>query len=448
LSPVSTGSERSVNLRRLPVDDLPAVRNTARARGRARHRLIALGIASLLLISCGSSPSKQQPAAGIAYAGPNTVNLREDLGPKANTVATLQHGERLEVLEMRRRFVRVRTAKGLEGWTDLNYLLTQQQVSDLDKLAEFAAGLPSQGAGTVYDSLNVHTAPSRQAPSFTQIPEKGVVEVLLHRVSPRFAVMPATAPLKAKIKGASSAKNTPAKQPAKQPKQGKEPPPPPPPPPAPPANWVELSRPRPADLGGQPVAAEPAKPVPADDWYLVRTHDGKAGWVLARQISLSIPDEVAQYAEGHVITGYLSLGKVGTTDKDNWLWTTKSAGSLGVDFDSFRVFVWSTKKGRYETAYIERNVKGRYPMEAAQNAPGEEGAAFSLVLEDKDGQVYKKTYAFSGYRVKMVSKAPYHEPPAVPEVRGTRSFEEVQGAATKVSWADKLRDMRKRWFKR
>ena len=384
---------------------------------------------------------------GIAYAGPAAVNLREDLGPRANAVATLQHGERLEVLEMRRRFVRVRTAKGLEGWTDANYLLTQQQVGDLDRLAEFATRLPSQGAGTTFDALNVHTAPSRQAPSFMQIPEAGVAEVLVHHVSPRTAVMPpAVAPVKAKSKAGPA-----GKAPSKQAKQGKEPPPPPPPPPAPPANWQELSRPRAADLPGESVAeaeATPAVKVPTDDWYLVRTRDRKAGWVLARQIMLSIPDEVAQYAEGHVITGYLSLGKVGTADKDNWLWTTSSSSMTpGYDFDSFRVFVWSIKRSRYETAYIERNVKGRYPIEP-QTVPGEEGRAFSLVLEDKDGQVYKKTYAFSGYRVKLVSKAPYQNPPAVPEVRTTRSFEEEAPVAQKISWADKLRDVRKRWFGR
>jgi hypothetical protein len=202
-------------------------------------------------------------------------------------------------------------------------------------------------------------------------------------------------------------------------------------------------------VGGEPVPAEPLKPVPTDDWYLVRTRDGKAGWVLARQLSMSIPDEVAQYAEGHVITGYLSLGKVGSASqenaKDNWLWTTTSVGSQGLDFDSFRVFVWSIKRSRYETAYIERNVKGHYPIEAR---PGSgEDAAFSVVLEDKDGQVYKKTYAFSGYRVKLVSKEPRPEPPLVPEIRTTGSFEEVQ-VVQKVSWADKLRDARRRWFGR
>jgi hypothetical protein len=356
-------------------------------------------------------------------------------------VATLQHGERLEVVETRRRFVKVRTSKGVEGWTDSNYLLSQQQVSDLDALAEFAAKLPSQGKGTTYDALNVHTAPSRQAPSFTQIPEGGAVEVLVHRVSPRNAVMPPAA-AKTKSKAAKNA-STQSEKPAE---QDKEPPPLPPPAPAPPANWVDLSRPSGSELDGESPAGEPVKAVPTDDWYLVRTRDGKAGWVLARQISMSIPDEVAQYAERHVITGYLSLGKVGSTDKDNWLWTTTSAGSQGVDFDSFRVFVWSIKRSRYETAYIERNVKGWYPMEA-QNVPGEEGKAFSLVLQDKDGQVYKKTYAFSGYRVKMVSKTPNPAPPDIPEVRTIRNFEEVT-VLKKASWADKLRDLRKRWFGR
>ncbi len=408
-----------------------------------RVRLALALLISLGCWSCKQQPVEQRtPAIGIAYAGPNTVNLRADLGPRANAVATLQHGERLEVLETRRRFVRVRTSKNVEGWTDANYLLSQQQVGDLDRLSEFATKLPSQGKGTTYDVLNVHTSPRRQAPSFTQIPEGGAVEVLVHRISPRNAVMPAAAPPKAKSKAAS-------KTSAKSAKQSKEPPPPPPPAPAPPANWTDLSRPRAADLSGESPepapSVTPSAPVPTDDWYLVRTRDGKAGWVLARQISMSIPDEVAQYAEGHVITGYLSLGKAGGSDKDNWLWTTTSAGSQGMDFDSFRVFVWSMKRSRYETAYIERNVKGFYPIEA-QPGSGED-ASFSVVLEDKDGQVYKKTYAFSGYRVKMISKAPYAGPPAVPEIRASGGFEETQ-AVKKVSWTDKLRDVRKRWFGR
>jgi len=397
----------------------------------------------VLLASCSSAPPQKQ-SSGTAYAGPSSVNLREDLGPRANTVGTVQHGERLDVLEMRRRFVRVRTAKGLEGWTDANFLLSQQQVSDLERLAEYAARLPSQGSGTTYDSLNVHVGPSRQSPSFTQIPEGGAVEVLQHRVSPRSAPLP-PAPPKAKSKSKQvSAK---AKAPPKGAKKSDVPPPALPPPPPAPANLAELSRPRAADLEGaaKETAESPAARPPSDDWYLVRTRDRKAGWVLARQISMSIPDEVAQYAEGHVITGYLSLGKDQKAGKDNWLWTTRASGMQDYDFDSFRVFVWSTKRSRYETAYIERNIRGRFPIEA-QGSSGD-GSAFSVVLEDKDGQVYKRIYAFSGYRVKMVSKSLYQAPATPPEVHTTQTFEEA-AAAPEPSFRERLRDMGKRWFKR
>jgi hypothetical protein len=351
---------------------------------------------------------------------------------------------------MRRRFVRVRTSKGAEGWTDANYLLSQQQVSDLDHLAEYAAALPSQGSGTTYDSLNVHVGPSRQSPSFMQIAEGGAVEVLQHRVSPRTAPV-APAPPKAKPKQVpAKSKTASAKTSPKPGKKDDVPPPDAPPPPAPPANLAELSRPRLGDLDAPAAASEPfaagVRP-PTDDWYLVRTKDRKAGWVLARQISMSIPDDVAQYAEGHVITSYLSLGKDAKSGKDNWLWTTRAAGLQDHDFDSFRVFVWSTKRSRYETAYIERNVRGRFPIEI-QGAPGADSSAFSVVLEDaKDGQLYKRTYAFSGYRVKMASKVAYQPPPQAPEVRGAQSFEDGP-PPPEPGWGDKFRDLRKRIFKR
>ena len=143
-----------------------------------------------------------------------------------------------------------------------------------------------------------------------------------------------------------------------------------------------------------------------DDWSLVRTQDHKAGWVLTRMLSMAIPDEVAQYAEGHRITSYFALGqtKDEDSDKTNWLWTTITKGLEPYEFDSFRVFVWSKKHHRYETAYIERNVVGHFPVEVNNS-----GAApsFSLILEADDGQLVRKTYSFEGFRIRMTHKEPY-----------------------------------------
>ena len=100
------------------------------------------------------------------------------------------------------------------------------------------------------------------------------------------------------------------------------------------------------------------KPIPTDYWSLVRVPSGQSGWVLTRLISMAIPDEVAQYAEGHRIVSYLPLGYVQDEDqkKPIWLWTTVR-GRQPFDFDSFRVFIWSLRRHRYETAFIARNVR-------------------------------------------------------------------------------------------
>ena len=393
---------------------------------------------AVVLASCTSAPPPK-PSTGVAYAGPAALPLRSDLGTKSQIVATAKHGDRLEVLETRRRFVKVRSAAGVEGWTDTNQLLSDQQMADLRLLAAGAAKLPSEGTAKVYETLNVHAEPYRQSPSFFQIPEGGQVEVIGHRSSPRSAPPP---PKPAAVHRAAAPKKAKAKAGA-----GPAPLRPPPPPPSPPSNWLALSKhpaaPAPTIPGNAPA------PAPEDDWDLVRMPNGDTGWGLARMLVMDVPEEVAQYAEGHRVTAYLPVGdvqdKVKGETRQNWVWTTASPGLRPYDFDSFRVFVWSSKRHHYETAYIERNVKGYYPVET-EPRPGQDEKAFSVVLEDKDGKLYKRTFAFNGYHVRMVSKTPYQPPPPLPEVHASSGFEPEAAPPPppSTSWSTQVRD----WWKR
>jgi hypothetical protein len=403
----------------------------------------------LILAACNSHPS-QQLSTGVAYVGPQTLNLRKDLSSKSAPVGIVKHGERLDVLETRRRFVKVRTAEGVEGWTDSNLLLTPPQMEDLQRLADSTAKLPSEGTATVYEPLNMHTEPNRQSSSFFQVPEGGSVEVIGHHLSPR---VPPSAPPRVIP---STRKQVPSKKPKGKETKQTEFLLPLPRLPTPPVHWEELSRPRLTDLAkanrlaanASHPGAEAAAPPAMDDWNLVRMRDGKAGWVLGRMLVMSIPDEVAQYAEGHRITAYVSLGDVkdGTETKHNWLWTTQSTPSQPGEFDSFRVFVWSTRRHRYETAYIERNVKGYFPVEA-EARPGQAEKAFSLVLEDKDGRLYQRTYGFAGYHVRMISKVPYQLSAELPKVRESSGFNLTPTPASAGSgWREKLLDWR-HWFR-
>jgi hypothetical protein len=383
--------------------------------------------------------SERQPAIGVAYAGPATMSLRKDLAAKSPGVVEVKHGERLDIIEARRKLVRVRTVAGVEGWVDANLLLTAQEMDNLKQLAEKSKNLPVQGKATVFDALNVHTDPSRFSPSFAQIPEGGSVEVLTHRATPRVSAKPkvivqppARVPVRAK-KG-KAAKTTALLIS-------------PPPAPALPKNWEKMSRPRVSDLPGYEPPAPPPPP-PLDDWDLVRTSDGKVGWVLARNLYMSIPDEVAQYAEGNRITAYMPLGEVTDGDqvKKNWVWTTATSSLKEAEFDSFRVFVWSLRRHRYETAFVERNVTGYYPLESVE-IPGGQEKGFSVLVRDKDGMVYKRVYAFGGYRVRLVSKAPA-QVPAVPFESEAKMRAQAAPPAPESGWRSRLTALARQWFKR
>lgn len=396
---------------------------------------------SILLVSCSTQPSKP-PSIGEAYVGPTTLNIRQDIETKSAVSATVKHGEKLEVLEYKRRFVKVRTAQGAEGWTDTRQLITPEQMAELRHMAESAAKFPTQGAATVYEPLNMHTEPNRSSPSFWQVAENVKFDVIGHKLVPRNAPPPVSTP-------------TPSPQPRarrrrskEKPSQSKIAPPPKPPGPKVPDNWVALSVPTHQELEPAPPPEpqpeqKPAGPGPMDDWSLIRTKDNHVGWVLTRMLSMAIPDEVAQYAEGHRITSYFRLGEErdGDVVKPNWLWTTIVKGLQPYEFDSFRVFVWSRKHHRYETAYIERNVVGHFPV--LVNTTGSV-PSFSLILEDDSGRLYRKTYAFEGYRVRMVNKEEY---PATSEGEQPKQVAAAPvQTAPKRSWYARMKDSVKHLF--
>jgi hypothetical protein len=400
------------------------------------------------LVSCSDKP-RPVASLGDAYVGPTTLNLRQELALKSAVSVTVKHGDKLSIVEYKHRLVRVRTEQGAEGWTDMRQLLTPEQMAALRDLAHNASHALSQGQAMVFESLNLHTEPSRTSPSFGQIPENGKVDVIAHKLTPRVQHDEVFTP--APVKPVNI-----RKKPKPKSTQTRIGPPPRPPAPKLPGNWLALSITKPdspaATEGAPPPAPAPPPPapppveVPMDDWNLVRTTDGKVGWVLTRPLSMAIPDEVAQYAEGHRITSYFPLGQVHDDDavKSNWLWTTIVKGGQPYEFDSFRVFVWSLRHHRYETAYIERNVVGHYPVQVT-NA----GAtpSFSVVVEGDDGHLYRKTYAFDSYRIHMVAKELY-DPKAKSEAPKLASNAPAgEPADGKRSWYANLKDRVHRFFR-
>jgi len=310
----------------------------------------------------------------------------------------VKHGDRLEILQRKRRFFRVRTQSGAEGWTDERQLLAKDDMQALKGLGSQAAKMPVQGQATTFGELNVHTLPSRASPSFLEVKENEKVDVLTH-VAARRTELPRKPLLPPTKKDPTAGKK--ASRPPKYPPLV-----PLPKPPGPPANWLELSRTNvPPEDAQREEEGKDEKPVPLDNWSLVRTKSGEAGWVLTRRLVMAIPDDVAQYAEGRRIVSYFPLGEVedGDKKKSEWLWTTVAEGVHPYDFDGFRVFIWSLRRHRYETAYIARNIHGYAPvllkkvelsMGNGKTATTGKYPGFSICMENKEGQRVRRDYAF------------------------------------------------------
>jgi hypothetical protein len=117
-----------------------------RALRTIKHRLLLvhLSIIAVSLTGCLRFETAE-PAIGEAYIAPATLQLREEIAPRAQVTATLQHGARVEILARHRRFAKVRTAAGVTGWTDGRQLLSAQGMAIFRNQTVRASAIPPQG---------------------------------------------------------------------------------------------------------------------------------------------------------------------------------------------------------------------------------------------------------------------------------------------------------------
>ena len=365
----------------------------------------------LLLAGCTDS----RVILGEAYVAPFSLRLRSELSSKSTTVADLKHADHLQILDVQRRMVLVRTDKGQQGWVDSTQLLSPEQMEELKHRRQQQAGLPSEGTATAYEALNIHIDPDRQSPPFAQISEGAPVTILGYKIVPKNTtalrgglVISRPQPLSRKQRRELQNRTISLKLPPK------------PPPPKPPINWQELSseridggsaEPAPkATLVPLPKPGSPPKPVVLEAWTLIKTKNNQIGWVLTRNLLMSIPDEVAQYAEGKRITAFFDLGTVNDEvkgPKHNWLWTTV-AHAVPYDFDSWRVFLWNYHKHRYETSFRQRDLEGYFPVHVEPADAGSLLRTFHLITKDDDAKLRLRTYTFDGHLVHLANTEDYN----------------------------------------
>jgi len=352
----------------------------------SHHTRIPLFALALVLLVLGCACKRRAFVKHeYMYVSAQETSLRDRVATMYNKIGTVHGGDRLEVLEKQRRFLRVRTDSGQEGWIEERSLVPQAVYDAFQKLASDNASQQVQAHGTARSELNMHVTPLREGEHLYQLKDGEKVEVLKRATAEK------NPPKSASANATPNPKSTATAQP--QPKTA--------PVPAKPAASAKAA---PASAPGKPP--EPPKPV-MEDWYLVRNSAGRVGWVLLRMIDLDIPLEVAQYAEGQRIMGYFVLNTVQEEDKQvpqYLVLLNQPKDGLPWDFNQIRIFTRNRAKHRYETAYRERNLEGYFPVKTGHRDFGKEGdlPTFTIRKKTDDGQMVDITYKLNGPIVRRV----------------------------------------------
>src|SRR5215467_7942616 len=128
------------------------------------------------------------------YVSAPETSLRDRVATMYNKVGTLHNGDRVEVLERAKRFVRVRSDGGVEDWVEQRSLVTQDVFDGFQQLAQEASGINIQGHGTTRAELNMHLTPSRDGEHLYQLKEGEKVEILKRATTDKNAPKPQPPP--------------------------------------------------------------------------------------------------------------------------------------------------------------------------------------------------------------------------------------------------------------
>jgi SH3-like domain-containing protein len=321
----------------------------------------------------------------VVYVSAPQAILRDQVAAIYNRVGTVKNGERLEVIEHEKRFARVRTSTGVEGWIEQRFLVDQKIYDGVQKLTQDNQNDAVQAPGVLRNDTNMHISPGRETEHLYLLTSAAKVSLLK--------------------------RGTAEKQPG-----------------------AAVMTPKP----GAKAAAGPM----LEDWWLVRDAQGRVGWVLSRMVDVDVPLEIAQYAEGQRFVAFFVLDEVKDSPEEKTVKSKKGEKTSGgvasaapresenasgnqsapkqvpqylcvltdphdglpYDFDQIRVFTWNVRKHRYETAYREHGLNGVLPVTVAKEDFDKEGTlpVFILRVKDDAGNVKERKYKLNTPIVRRV----------------------------------------------
>jgi len=314
----------------------------------------------LIFVELLGGCSRRHRVLEHAYVSAQQAILRDQVAAVYTRVGTVKNGEPVDVLEHEKRFARVRTAAGIEGWIEQRYLVDQKTYDALQQLTQDNHDDPVQAPAVLRNETNLHVTPGRETEHLYQLAAGARVSILKRATAEK------------EVGGMPAAK--------------------------------------PVAISESGKGAKTAEPV-LEDWYLVRDGQGRVGWVLARMVDVDVPLDIAQYAEGQRFVAFFALDQVPDTQNGvqksvpQYLCVlTEPHDGLPYDYNQIRVFTWNSKRHRYETAYREHGLNGVLPVSVGTENFDKEGVlpTFTLRVKDDTGSLHERKYKLNTPIVRLV----------------------------------------------
>jgi hypothetical protein len=293
------------------------------------------------------------------YVSARQMYLHDRVAAVSNRVAEVTNGQRLEVLEQNRRFIKVRTEKNEIGWIEERAVINAKTFQAFDQLGVQHKQDPVVASGVLRDDIYLHLTPGRDAERFYLLGASSKVQLLARATIPKVVPGSGQAPSPIAPKPGPTAKTPNQRSGSKSVAPGGV-----------------------AHIPSQPDAG----PI-LEDWWLVRDDQGRAGWLLSSRIDVEVPDEISTYAEGQRYVGAYVLNKVhdpeaATPNHEVPQFVTVLSppkAGLPFDFDQVRVFTWSIRHHRYETAFRLHPLQGYLPVLVTTGTAGS-APTFSFLI--------------------------------------------------------------------